>query len=52
MKDTAALSVVSVLTLFACIALSLHPVSLVPGMIGLALAHRGWRSAIVKTAVQ
>lgn len=45
MKDTAALSVVSVLTIFAGIILNLSPVSFVPGIVGLALAHRGLRPA-------
>lgn len=45
MKDTAALSVVSVLTIVGGIALGLNPLSIVPGIIGLAFAHRGQRSS-------
>ncbi|MDA3948164.1 MAG: hypothetical protein PF508_02970 [Spirochaeta sp.] len=41
MKDTAALFVVSILTILTGIALGLHPVNLVPGLIGLVLATRG-----------
>jgi hypothetical protein len=45
MKDTAALSVVSALTIVGGITLGLNPLSIVPGMIGLALARRAQRSA-------
>lgn len=45
MNETAALSVVSVVTIVGGVALGLNPLSIVPGVIGLGLAGLVRRSA-------